>query len=120
MAKLSEAVGPLVTQLVHPEPALEVGDLHDDGPLVQGQHPEPVDDVLVRSGDESLFGRGVVEQHGDVFSGAAGITPPIHPWVGTCSNATRRLRMLTIGHAHRYARAPNWRRTSSVIRGAPG
>jgi hypothetical protein len=28
-----------------------------------------------------------------LFSGAAGITPPIRRWVGTCSNATRRLCM---------------------------
>lgn len=66
LAEPAELVGACVVEGVDPEAVAKVGHLRDDGLLVEREVAEPVDDVLVGTGDKRLGRLDVVVQHADL------------------------------------------------------
>ena len=66
-AEVAEAVGPLVSQLVEPEPIAEIGDLHDDRCGGQIEDSETVEHVAVGAGHEWRSRCHLVGEHGQLI-----------------------------------------------------
>ncbi len=67
-SEVREAVGALISDLIHPEATLEVRDLNHDRLAFQREDAEAVDDVLVGTCDKALLRLDIVAQHRELVA----------------------------------------------------